>query len=425
MDVTAPVVCNEIASTGTLGATSALRLAPTFTNSAPGGLLEFNGGGPSIVDLNGITYDGSTPSGVAASYSNSGATPPPQVVCYQINAVNGGPAVFAPGPFGIFRGSFETHPAGEPWVSVQTVATPAASGKAPQVNSPTPDNAMGYVVQVHNASTAIGWHLDLGYDYTFFDRANNGGFAPKWCLLGVGVPQPGSLSGPASCSNVDTTHMIVSGDIQVATNSVYIYVENIGSPAAANTWNSIGNSLYPAVAALFPPFATYPQRFDDKVAVAGASNLPAFNIGSIVCNNNVTSVACVITDQDGNAVPAALTFANAISGAGAVNIDPLAYFVDPTAGTTLPGNVAQDQLTVNNVTCDDPSGILASPIAISNLTTSPSAQGGKALGFGFSPSGASPPYVAGTATCTATFSAYGFYPSLSNTQTFTITMLAR
>ncbi len=434
MDVNAPVVCDEIASNGTLGATSALRLSPTFTNGAPGGLLEFNGSGPTIVDLNGITYDGSTPSGVAASYSNSGVTPPPQVVCYQINPVSGGPTVFAPGPFGIFRNTFETHPAGEPWISVQTVYSPATSPKSqssataqsnPPMNGVTPTNAMGYVVQIHNAAAAIGWHLDLGYDYTFFDLANNGGVPVQWCLLGAGVPQPGALSGSASCSNVNTTHMIVSGDIQVATNSVYVYVENRGSAAAGNAWGSISNSLYPAVAALFPPFATYPQRLDDKVAVATANNRPAFNIGSIFCNNDATSVACAIKDQDGNAVPSVLTFANTISGAGTVNIDPLAYFVDPTAGTTLPGNVVRDQLTVSNVSCVDPSGILASPIAIGNLTTSPSAQGGKALAFAFSPSGASPPYVVGTATCTATFSADGFSPSLSSTQSFTITMRGR
>ena len=85
--------------------------------------------------------------------------------------------------------------------------------------------------------------------------------------------------------------------------------------------------------------------------------------------------------------------------------------------------MAQEQLTVNNVSCVDPIGILVSPIAIGNFTTSPSAQGGKALGFGFTASG-SPnyPYVAGTASCTATFTAAGFAPALSSSQSFTITM---
>jgi hypothetical protein len=422
MDVTTPVVCDEVSSTGGLGATTPLRLAPTFTNSAPGGLLEFNGGGPSIVDLNGITYDGSTPSGVAASYSNYGATLPPQVLCLQVNPVSGGAVTYAAGPYGIFSSTFETnHPASEPWVSVQTVFSPAATGKAPHINSAvTPTNAMGYVVQVHNASTAIGWHLDLGYDYAFFDPASNGGIPAQWCLLGAGVPQPGPLSGSASCSTADTTHTIAPGDIQVATNSVYIYVENRGSAVAGPSWNAITTGFYPAVAAVFPPFATYPQRFDDKVAVASSNNLPKLNIGSIVCNNDTTSTACVIKDQDGNALPGAVTFANTISGGGTVNVDPLAYFIDPTGGTTLPGNTAQDQLAVNKVSCVDPNGILASPIAIGNFTTSPSAQGGKALGFGFSPSGSL--YVAGTATCTATFSASGFVPALSTVGSFTITM---
>ena len=429
MDVNAPVVCDEVDSTGALGATSSLRLAPTFTNAAPGGLLDFNGSGPSIVDLNGITYDGSTPSGVAASYSNYGAVLPPQVVCYQINPVNGGAVAYAPGPYGIFKSTFETHPSGEPWLSVQTVYSPnagagqntATSRSGTPVNGITPFNAMGYVVQIHNASAATGWHLDLGDDHNFFDPANNGGVPVQWCLLGAGVPQPGPLTGSATCNSVGKTHMIAPGDIQVATNSVYIYVESLGSTAATTGWNSLTTAQYPAVAAVFPPFATYPQRFDDKVAVASAGNLPTLNISSIVCNNDTTSAACMIADQDGNAVPAVLKFANSISSGGTVNIDPLAYVVDPSSGTTLPGNVAQDVMSVNNVSCIDPNGILASPITRTNFTTSPSAMGGKALGFGFKPSGSL--YVAGTATCTATFTAAGQTLPLSTSTSFTITML--
>jgi hypothetical protein len=431
MDVTSPVVCDEVASGGTLGATTPLRLSPTFTNSAPGGLLEFNGGGPNIVDLNGITFDGSTPSGVTASYSNYGATLPPQVVCYHISPISGGPVAYAAGPYGLFKNSFEDHPAGEPWLSVQTVFSPlvtagksmATSAAQPneQINGVTPTNAMGYVVQIHNAAAAVGWHVQLGYDYTFFDSANNGGVPAQWCVLGAGVPQPGILSGSASCSPAGITHTLAAADIQVGSNSAYIYVENRGSAGIGTSWGSITDALYPAVAAVFPPFGKYPQRFDDKVAVASANNLPTLNIGSIVCNNDTTSTACVIRDQDGNTVPAALTFANTISGAGTMNIDPLAYFVDPTGGTTLPGNVAQDALTVSNVSCSDPSGILASPIAVGNFVTSPTAQGGKALGFTFGPNGSL--HVPGTATCTATFTASGFAPALSSTGSFTITML--
>ena len=431
MDINAPVACDEIASGGALGATSPLRLAPTFTNSAPGGLLEFNGGGASIVDLSAITYDGSTPSGVAASYSNYGATPPPQVVCYQINPVSGGPVVYAAGPYGIFSSNFESnHPPGEPWLSVQTVFSPQASaGKSiatssthsnAQINGVTPTDAMGYVVQIHNAATAVGWHVDLGYDYTLFDPVNNGGVPVQWCVLGSGVPQPGVLSGSASCSPAGTTHTIASGDIQAGSNSIYIYVENRGSSAAGTSWSSITSGQYPAVAAVFPPFGTYPQRFDDKVAVASANNLPTLNIGSIVCHNDTTSTSCTISDQDGNPVPAQVTYHNTITGGGAATMDPLAYFVDPTAGSTLPGNIAADALAVSNVSCSDPNSILASG---ATFPASTGAQGAVALGFSFAPSGSPDfPYVAGTATCTATFATTGYSPLLSTTQSFTITM---
>jgi len=425
MDMSAPVVCDEVASGGTLGATSSLRLAPAFSNSAPGGLLEFNAGGSSIVDSSAINYDGNTPSGVAFSYSN-GATPP-QVVCYQINPISGGPLAYAAGPYGIFKSSFELHPAGEPWLSVQTVNSPGANASRPASGgvsgtaSITPANTMGYVVQIHNANAAVGWRLDLGYDYAFFDPLKNGNIPTQWCVLGSGIPQPGPVNGTAVCKTVGSVYTLGLADIQTATNSVYIYVQSAGSTAATSSWSTLTSAFYPALAAVFPPYGTYPQRFDDKVAVASANNMPTPNIGSIVCNNDTVSTSCVIADQDGRTIPAALVFANTISANGTVKLDPLAYFVDPFSGTTLPGNVAADVLTVSGVACDDPSGILASPIGSGNFTTSPSAQGGKALGFGFKPSGSL--YVPGTATCTATFAASGFAPSLSSTQSFTITML--
>ncbi|MDR3389133.1 MAG: hypothetical protein P4L92_18990 [Rudaea sp.] len=433
MAVNTPVVCDEIASTGTLGATSALRLGPAFTNSAPGGLLEFSAGSPSIVDLSAMLYDGSLP-GVAASYSNSGGTTP-QVVCYQINPISGGEVALAPGPTGIFVNGFEAqgkHFANEPWLSVQTVFSPqttasksltTASQKAlpnSRINGITPNNTVGYVVQVHNAAMAVGWHLDLGYDFAFFDPAN-GGTQPQWCILGAGVPQPGPLNGVAACGAVGSSYTLSSGDIQPGSSSVFIYVQSAASVAASSSWSSLTSAIYPAVAAIFPPFGTYPQRFDDKVAVASANNPPVLNVGSIVCNNDTVSTACVIKDQDGNAVPAALTFVNSISGSGVVSVDPLAYMVDPAGGTTLPGNTAADALNVSNVSCSDPSGILAGSLGSGNFTTSSGAQGAFALGFSFTPSGAQ--YVAGTATCTATFSTTGFALGLSNTQSFTITML--
>jgi hypothetical protein len=430
LGITTPVVCDEISSTHVLGATSALRVAPTFNNSAPGGLLEFNAGGTSVVDLNAMTYDGSSPSGVAASYNNYGGTLPPQVVCYRINPVSGGPLVLAAGPYGLFADGFDTgHVASEPWVSVQTIISPTSgAGSSPagftsSSSTPsdfTPSNRMAYVVQIHNAANAVGWRLSLGYDYALFDPVNNGNQSAGWCV--IATTQPSASGNCGTMHGLGTSYTISAADVQSTTNSAYVYVQHYASAAAATNWTSLTASLYPAVAAIFPPFGTYPQRFDDKVAVVSANNLPALNIGNIVCNNDTTSTACVISDQNGNAVPAALTFANAISGGGTVNIDPLAYFVDPSGGATLPGNVAADVLTVSGVSCVDPSGILASPIVNGNFTTSPSAQGGKALGFGFKPAGSL--YVAGTASCTATFATSGDAAlPLSATGSFTITML--
>jgi uncharacterized repeat protein (TIGR01451 family) len=436
MAVNSPVVCDEIASTGTLGASTPLRLAPAFTNAAPGGLLEFNGGGPSIVDLQGVSFDGVSPAGIAATYSNYGATLPPQVVCYQINPISGGPVAVAAGPYGIFASSFEAgHLSSEPWVSVQTVSSPAPAGQhkpSNQINSAPQPNDLVYVVQVHNALSAIGWHLSFGYDSAFFDPANNGTVAPQWCVLSSA--QPGI---PSSCSSggsmtLPPGYTLQSGDIQSATNSVYLQVVMAGSSAATGTggWSALTGASYPSAAAIFPKFGTYPQRFDDKIAVASANNLPTLNIGSIVCNNDTVSTACVITDPDGNAVPAAVTFHNTISGAGTANIDPLAYFVDPTAGTTLPGNAAADALSVSAVSCTGPDGnpspIFSSPITAANFTTSTNTPlgGAKALGFSFAPSGSQNfPYVAGTANCTATFTTTANYsPALALTGLFTITM---
>jgi len=248
--------------------------------------------------------------------------------------------------------------------------------------------------------------------------------APLWCVLDASVPQPGPINGaPATCGSNSNSHVFVPGDIQAGKNSIFVYVEYHSSVAAINAWQTLNGSIYPAVAAIFPPFGTYPQRFDDKVAVASANNLPTFNIGSIVCNNNATSTSCALNDQDGHAVPAALTFQNAISGGGAATIDPIAYFVDPNSNTTLPGNVAQDTISVSNVVCSDPSGILASAVSGSSFTTSATAQGSKAFNINFKTSGSPDfPFVAGTAACTATFTAAGYQPALSATGSFTISM---
>ena len=82
----------------------------------------------------------------------------------------------------------------------------------------------------------------------------------------------------------------------------------------------------------------YAQRIDDKVAVAGVNNIPVQNVGNIVCANDPASTSCTVSDQDGNPLPASVTFTNQVS-AGAVTIDPVAYVVSliRRAMTTLPG----------------------------------------------------------------------------------------
>lgn len=425
MAIDSPVVCDEVSSGGLLGPATSQQVAPAFTNPATSGagLLEFNAGGPSIVDTGAFSYDGASPPGVATSYSNAGGTIP-QVICYRINAVTGGPIALAPGPSGIFKGGFEAidgHRQDEPWVSVQTVVSPTSAAGRGQTSGATDTNAMNFVVQVHNASSAVNWHLAVGYDYAFFDPIISL-VPPKWCVLGPSIAMPGAISG--SCAHngtVSSAYTLAAADIHSDTNSVYIYMQYEGSAAAVSNWSSLSSAVYPAVAALFPPYGTYPQRFDDKVAVAHANNRPTFNIGSIVCSNDTTSTSCTLLDQDGRPVPTALKFQNSISS-GAVTVDPIAYFVDPTLDTTLPGNLANDAISVSNVSCSDPSGILAGSIGNGNFTISTGAQGASKLAFAFSPLAGL--FVPGTATCTAKFTASGYAPApaLSSTQSFTITM---
>lgn len=410
LGVLSPVVCDEIQSGGAFGPTTQTRLEHDFTNASPGGLLEFNNlGRGSVVDLGALSYDGSSPPGVAASYSNYNA---PQVLCYQISPVTGGNPVYAAGPGGIFYSGFENgHAAGEPWVSVQTVRSP----------QPGVGNYLGYVVQVHNANAAIGWHVDFGYDTAFFDLANNGGFAPTWSLLSPATAQPGPVGGPSNPQQFSSVYTVASGDIQISTNSVYLYVSHAGSATAVNNWATLGSSFYPATASIFPPFGTYPQRFDDKSAIASSSNLPVQNIGNIACNNDTTSTQCTWSDADGNP-GAPVVFANTVSPTGMVSADPLAYFADPTSGSSAPGNLTVDALAASAVSCNDPNSILASPITETNFTQSSSAKGGQALAFGFA-AGSGTPYVPGTATCSATFANSGYLPNLSSTVSFSITML--
>lgn len=438
MDLTTPVVCDEIAAdNSTDGPHGTTRLAPNFSNASPGGLLEFAGGGASVVDLDAVSYFGSTPAGVAGSYGNAGGTAP-QVVCYNINPISGGAKAFASG-ISIFRGGFEAAPSGhfanEPWVSVSTVLSPQTAARRPDGSSAssggstssnsgptgiTPSNVLAFVVQVHNASNAVGWRLKLGYDTPSFDPTTNGQVAPQWCILGNNVPQPGLLNGSASCSTTATLHTFTAGDVQSGTNSIFIYGQYTPSSAGAAGWASLTPASFPAVAAIFPPYGTFPQRFDDKVAVASANNKPVLNVASIVGSNNAASTQNTLRNSDGGAVSASTTYTNSVNATGATTVDPLVYFVDPTANTTLPGTTASDGLTVSNVTCDDPQHILAAAIDANSFSTSGSAHGGLALNFAFAQSGAL--FVPGTATCTATFTAAGYSPQLSTTETFTISM---
>ena len=424
LGLSAPVVCDEIAQSGTGGAAGATRIATHFANTTlQGGALDFNAGGDSVIDVNSLSFDGSSPAGVATLYSNY-ATPslPAQVTCYQIGAVSGTAANYAVGPNGIFRNTFEDHLAGEPWVSVRTVNSPNATipSTPSGPDSPTLANTMGYVVQIHNAASATNWRLTLGYDHQYFSSAVSG-TAPWACVLGSSIPQPGATGG--SCSAIGLPYTLKASDVQSATDSIYIFVDNTGSSFATTNWAALTNAFYPTVAAVFPPFGTYPQRFDDKVAVASGNNLPTQNIGAIVCANDKTSTACTLTNEDGGAVPAQVTYHNAINTSGLVNIDPLAYYVNPYSGSTLPSSAdTLNSANLSNVSCSDPNGILANPLAAASFATSTGASGALQLAFTFKAAGSL--YVAGTANCTATVAAPNRAPgALTAKLAFTVTML--
>lgn len=423
----APMVCDEIAQSGASGPTRATRISPHFANSTlAGGALDINSGGDSIVDLSSLSFDGSNPAGVTTLYSNYG-TPalPAQVTCYNVNPVTGGARSDAPGPTGsIFHSAFEDHYADEPWVSVQTVNSPNATAPSGP-SAPTPTNTMAYVVQIHNAASAIGangaWRLTLGYDHQYFSSALSG-TAPWACVLGSGIPQPGGTSG--TCSAITLPYALKATDIQSATNSIYIYVDYTGSNAAVTNWSAMTSAFYPAVAAVFPPFGTYPQRFDDKVAVATANNVPIVNVTSIVCDQ--TSASCQLygpnTAADGSALPPALVYTNTLSGTGRLTVDPVGYFVDPYGANTLPGNASIDAITPQAVACSDPNGIVA-PVA-GGFSVSSHAQGATQYSITFQKVGNV--YVSGTATCLVTYatSLSGYSPRLvSAQQLFTVTML--
>src|ERR1700722_13048673 len=407
LDATAssPVVCGEQQPNGFGPATNPVvyHFSPVYNNASPGGLFEFDAGGASIVDAS-ASYDGLL---FAASRPNTVSN---QVACYPINALGVTNPLYANSSISgdrVFYNAFEGgHLAGEPWVSVQTINS-VSSGLA----------VLGYVAQIHNASSAVNWHLSFGFDNSF-NPNGNGGFTGHWYVLGSTIPQPGPVpTSPTGTTNGDftSTYIIGVGDIQSATNSVYIYVQQHSSASMASVWSTLPASFYSASAAAFSPPGVYAQRIDDKVAVAGVHNIPVQNIGNIVCANDPASTSCTLSDQDGNSLPASVTFTNQVSS-GAVTIDPIAYIVDPASATTLPGTTAA-LAAPTNVSCIDPNGIFASPgVSASNFVASTGAQGARAFNFNFTPSGAL--FVPGTATCTATFSAN----NLSSMQSFTVTM---
>ncbi len=398
-----PIVCSEASGSGapySYGAVGPYQISPIFNNVSPGGLLEFDSGGASIVDASKVSNDGTV---FGTTQFNTTSI---QVACYPISQLGVTTPRYANSSVSgdrIFDNAFDSgHLAGEPWVSINTVASPTSSG-----------HLLGYVMQIHNASSAVNWHLSFGYDHTLFGTASNGGFSPEWCILAK--PQPGlvDVTG-ALCAATTSIHMITAADIQSATNSIYVYVQNFGSSTAVSNWATLPITFYPASGAVFSQPGVYAQRIDDKVAVAGVNNVPVQNVGNIVCANDPASTSCTVSDQDGNALPPSVTYANQVS-TGAVTVDPVAYVVDPTSGTTTPGNTAA-LAAPTNVSCVDPNGIFASPVSASNFATSTGAQGARAFKFNFKPSGAL--FVPGTASCTATFSANG----LSSTQSFTVTM---
>jgi uncharacterized repeat protein (TIGR01451 family) len=310
--------------------------------------------------------------------------------------------------------------ASEPWISALTVGSLSDSS-----------NQVVYVLQIHNASAATsGWFVDFGYDTTYF-----GSTVGQWCVIPVGVAQPGSASGSCIQNNMTTSprYSVKSADIHNTsinsgaadnTNSVYLKVTLTAPPPPSTPvtdWKTLPASFYPTLGAVFPPAGVYPQRLDNKVAVASASNVPVQNIGSISCTNVATSV-CTLTNPDGLAAP--VIFTNTVNGSGTASIDPLVYFVDPNGNTTSPGtDSGTDALALSNLSCSDPQSILTSPansVTISQ-SSNPNGAGAQALGFTFAP-GSSVPYQSGTATCTATFKNSGYSPNLSNVVTFSIEM---
>ncbi|HMM56560.1 MAG TPA: hypothetical protein PKD77_03055 [Rudaea sp.] len=431
-----PVICDEV-SGSTPGPAGAVGFTTPFSNSSfSGGQLGFGSGGPlsAVVDLSSMTYTGQS-AGQAQVALTVNNTATKQVMCYPILAIGAvasgaaSPVFAANGTVAgdrIFVGNFEdplaTVPAGEPWISALTVGSLSAS-----------TNQAIYVLQIHNASAAAssGWFVNFGYDTAYF--GSTGG---QWCVISPTIAQPGNMPGSCIQNNMTTSprYTVKSSDVHNTsinggsadnTDSVYLKVTLTApvppSPPITN-WPTLPASFYPALGAIFPPAGVYPQRLDNKAAVASASNVPVQNIGSISCTNQATPV-CNVSNPDGVSAP--VSFANTVSNTGAATIDPLVYFVDPNANSTSPGNVSgapsPDALTLSNLSCSDPQNILASPANSVTISQSTSASGAQKLSFNFVPD-TGVPYRSGTATCTATFANNGYSPALAKNVAFSIEM---
>lgn len=423
---TYPLICDEM-SGSTPGPAGSVGFTTPFSNSSAqgGGALGFGSGGPlsGIVDLSSMSYlSGSSQFQVALSFNNTATQ---QVMCYPVAPIGSVAAgTVAPVFAGngtvagdrVFLSNFEnplSAGTGEPWVSALTVGSPSSSG-----------SYMVYVLQIHNANKWTGWHVDFGYDTAYF------GTSATWCVINNSYPQPGSIPSiiPGCSAKPVTSNPIYTvnvSDIQSATNSVYLQVVMTGTSAAQSNFASLPIAFYPALGAVFPPPSTYPQRLDNKVAVASANNMPVQSVGNIVCANTIPT-ACTVYDADGNLIgninsssgnltQGQLNIAYTVSG-DTVSLNPVAYFVSPSGGNTLP---ASNPLLASNGTFNCPASPILSTTTPPTLSTT-----GAALGFTFAQQVGGGVYVPGTATCTATFTTGSSTPfPLSNTQTFTITML--
>ena len=143
--VAQPIVCSEASGTDRPTVTAQwviYQFSPIYNNTSPGGLFEVDGtANASIVDASLVSNH--RPTFATTSKPIRRAI---QVACYPINALgtyNSGLREqyrrWRPHFLQRFEGG---HVAGEPWVSINTVAAPTE-----------PRTLLGYVMQIHNASS--------------------------------------------------------------------------------------------------------------------------------------------------------------------------------------------------------------------------------------------------------------------------------